>query len=338
MPLHEGDAAFTAPGALGSYPEPVYSGATSFLRRRYSRDLAADKPEVVVSGIPYDLGTTNRPGARFGPRAIREASANLAFGRVWPWNLDPFETLTVIDWGDVVFDEGYPERMVEVVESHADGILAAGARMLTLGGDHFVTLPLLRAHARRHGPVALVQFDAHSDSWRDDRHNHGSMFFHAVEEGIVDADRSVQIGVRTFNEDDHGYSILTAPWVHEHGPGAVAAEIRRVVGSHPAYLTIDVDCLDPAYAPGTGTPVVGGLSTAQMQGVFWALASAPEIGFVGMDVVEVSPPYDTAGITSLAAASFALEWLCLIASRLRGLGAPETSQGGSGRVVSRPGD
>ncbi|MCZ7536575.1 MAG: agmatinase [Acidimicrobiia bacterium] len=317
---------------MGSRPEPVYAGATSFLRRRYSRDLVAESPDVVVSGIPYDLGTTNRPGARFGPRAIREASANLAFGRVWPWNLDPFETLSVIDWGDVVFDEGYPDRMVEAVEAHADRIIATGARMLTLGGDHFVTLPLLRAHARKHGPVALVHLDAHSDAWRDERHNHGSMFFHAVEEGLVDASRSVQIGLRTFNEEDHGYTILTAPWVHEHGPGAVAEEIRRVVGSHTTYLTIDIDCLDPAYAPGTGTPVVGGLTTSQVQRVVYALAGAPEPSFVGMDVVEVSPPYDAAGITSLAAATLALEWICLLACRLQGLGAPNAAQGGSGRV------
>ena len=332
MQLHEGDAAFTAPGVRGSFPEPVYSGATSFLRRKYSRELDPVEAEIVVSGIPYDLGTTYRPGARFGPRAIRESSANLVFGRVWPWNFDPFETLGVIDWGDVVFDEGYPDRMVEAVEAHADRIIASGARMLTLGGDHFVTLPLLRAHARKHGPLALVDFDAHSDTWRDKRYNHGSMFFHALEEGLIDPGRSVQIGVRTFNEEDHGFTILTAPWVHEHGPDAVAAEIRRVVGAHAAYLTIDIDCLDPAYAPGTGTPVVGGLTTSQVQRVLYALAGGAEVSFVGMDVVEVSPPYDVAGVTSLAAAALALEWLCMLASRRRGLGAPESSQGGSGRI------
>ena len=335
MALHEGDAAFTAPDVRGSRFEPVYSGALSFLRRMYSRDPEATAADVVVSGVAYDLGTTYRPGARFGPRAIREASANLAFGRVWPWNIDPFETLSVIDWGDVVFDEGYPDRMVEAVEAHADRIIAAGALMLTLGGDHFVTLPLLRAHARAHGPRALVQLDAHSDTWRDGRDNHGSMFFHAVEEGLVDPDRSVQIGVRTFNEEDHGFTILTAPWVHEHGHEAAAAEIRRVVGASGAYLTIDVDCLDPAYAPGTGTPVVGGLTTAQVQGVLYSLAGGPELRFVGMDVMEVSPPYDHAELTSSAAAALALDWLCLLASRRLGLGAPVTSQGGSGRVSAQ---
>lgn len=330
MPLHEGDAAFTAPSVHGSYPELVYAGATSFLRRRFTRDVAG--ADVVVSGVPFDLGTTYRPGARLGPRAIRAASANLVFGKVWPWNLDPFDHLAVVDWGDVVSDEGYPDRMIAAVEAHADAVLASGAMMLTLGGDHLGTLPLLRAHARRHGELAVVHFDAHSDSWRDERLNHGSMFFHAVQECIVDPARSIQVGVRTFNEEDHGYTILTAPWVREHGPDAVAAEIRRVVGGRPVYLSFDVDCLDPAYAPGTGTPVVGGLTPAEVQGVFYALAGGDEVGFVGCDVMEVSPPYDVSELTALAASTIALDWLCLLASRRAGLGRPETAQGGSGRV------
>ena len=333
MALNEGDAAFTAPGVHGSHPELVYAGATSFLRRKYSRELKG--ADVVVAGVPCDLGTTYRPGARLGPRAIRAASANLVFGRVWPWCFDPFDTLAVTDWGDVVFDEGYTDRMVTEVESHVARVIEAGAKTLTLGGDHFVTLPILRAHARAHGPLAMVQFDAHSDTWRDKRSNHGSVFFHAVEEGVVDPTASVQIGVRTFNEEDHGFTILTAPWVHEHGPDAVAAEIRRVVGGRATYLTIDVDCLDPAFAPGTGTPVVGGLSTSQVQRVLYALAGGPEVRFTGMDVMEVSPPFDHAELTSLAAASLALDWLCLLASRRLGLGAPDASQGGSGRVSAQ---
>lgn len=332
MPLHEGDAAFTAPDVRGSYPELVYAGATSFLRRRYTRDLPG--ADVVVTGVPSDLGTTYRPGARLGPRAIRAASANLVFGKVWPWNLDPFDHLAVVDWGDLVSDEGYLERLMAAVEAHADHVLATGSKMLTLGGDHLATLPLLRAHARRHGPLAVVHFDAHSDSWRDDRLNHGSMFFHAAEECLVEPERSIQIGVRTFNEEDHGYTILTAPWVREHGPDAVAGEIRRVVGDRPAYLSFDVDCLDPAYAPGTGTPVVGGLTTAEVQAVFYALADGPEVAFTGGDVMEVSPPYDVSEITALAAATVALDFLCLLANRRAGLGRPETFQGGSGRVGS----
>ena len=326
MPIHEGDHAFTGE-LLGSLPELVFAGATSFARRRYTRDL--DGADVVVTGIPWDSSTTYRPGARLGPRAIRQASANLVFGRVWPWNLDPFATLAVIDHGDVVFHEGYREHMVERVEAHADRVLGAGKRMLTLGGDHYVALPVLRAHARRHGPIALVHFDAHSDSWEEDYEHHGTMFLTAAREGIVDPMRSVQIGVRTFNEHDWGYTILTAPWAHDHGAAAVAAVVRDVVGDGPAYLSFDIDCLDPAYAPGTGTPVVGGLSTYEAQSIIYALAG---LDFVGMDVVEVSPPYDHAELTALAGATLALDWLCLLAWNASGAtGAPNTYQGGDAR-------
>lgn len=328
MPLHDGDDAFT--GELrGSRPELVFAGATSFARRRYTRDL--DGADVVVMGVPWDSSTTYRPGARLGPRAIRQASANLVFGRVWPWNLDPFDSLAVVDSGDVVFFEGYREHMVERVEARAGHALGAGKRLLTLGGDHYVALPVLRAHARAHGrPLALVHFDAHSDAWDDDHEHHGTMFLQAVREGLVDPLRSVQIGVRTFNEHDWGFTIVTAPWVHEHGPAAVAEVVREVVGAGPAYLTFDVDCLDPAYAPGTGTPVVGGLSTYQAQAILYGLTG---VEVVGMDIVEVSPPYDHAELTALAAATLALDWLCLLAWSARGFtGPPPIYQGGSERL------
>lgn len=327
MPLHEGDHAFTATSLHGSAPELVFAGATSFCRRRFSRDLAG--ADVVVTGVPWDGTTTYRPGARLGPRAIRQASANLVFGRVWPWNIDPFDTLAVIDWGDVVFKEGYREDMAERVQAHARATLEAGKTMLTLGGDHYVALPLLREHARAHGPLALVHVDAHSDTWDEDYEHHGTMFSLALEEGLIDPQHSVQIGIRTFNEQDKDLTILTAPWVHERGTAAVARVVRDVVGDAKAYLSFDIDGLDPAFAPGTGTPVCGGLSTAQVQAVLWDLTA---VDFVGMDIVEVSPPYDHAELTSLAAATIALDWLCLLASRRLDLGAPEPHQGGSGRV------
>ena len=324
-----GDNAFT--GELrGSAPELVFAGATSFARRRYTRDIAA--ADVVVSGIAWDGSTTYRPGARLGPRAIRQASANLCFGRVWPWNIDPFDTLAVIDWGDVVFPEGNWATMSTTLEAHATTIVGAGKTMLTMGGDHYVTLPLLRAHAAHHGPIALVHFDAHSDTWDDDHEHHGTMFLTAIREGLIDVEHSVHIGVRTFNESDWGMAILTAPWVHQHGPTAVGEFVRERVGSSKVYLTFDIDCLDPAYAPGTGTPVVGGLTTAQAQAILYGLHG---IEFVGMDIVEVSPPFDHSEITALAAATLALDWLCLLATARAPdqplhNPSPNQMQGGSG--------
>jgi agmatinase len=265
--------------------------------------------------VPLDLATTNRPGARFGPAGIRAASAQLSWhGAAWPWGFDPFAHLAVIDYGDCRFDHGKPEALVATIEAHARTILDAGASLLTLGGDHFITYPLLRAHHAVHGPLSLIHFDAHSDSWREDdrRLDHGTMFFHAAAEGLVDPARSVQVGIRTHNEETHGFTILDAGWVHEKGVAATVAEIARVVGGNKAYLTFDIDCLDPSFAPGTGTPVCGGLSTAQALGILRGLAP---LDLVAMDLVEVAPVYDSAEITALAGATLALEYLCMLASK-----------------------
>jgi len=310
----EGDYAFRGQPGQAKWPEMVYGGALSFLRRRYSRDLA--DVDVAVTGIPFDSATSNRPGARLGPRAIRAASTMVAELDAFPWGFDPFEHLEVVDVGDCQFDFGYQHHAVEVIESHASAILDTDTTLLSLGGDHFVTYPLLRAHAERHGPLALVHFDAHTDTWADDgaRLDHGSMFLRAVREGLVRPDRSVQLGIRTVNPDDHGFTVVTAPAVHEQGTAPIAAQIEQVVGDHPAYVTFDIDCLDPAFAPGTGTPVPGGLSTAQ------ALALVRSLGglrLVGFDVVEVAPAYDHAEITALAAAAIAHDMLCLLAQQRR---------------------
>jgi agmatinase len=170
-----------------------------------------------------------------------------------------------------------------------------------------------------HGPLALVHFDAHSDTWRDDpspgetpRVDHGTMFFHAAREGLVDPSCSIQVGIRTHNDETHGFTQLDAEWLHGHAAAAAVAEIRRVVGNRPAYLTFDIDCLDPSCAPGTGTPVAGGLSTAQALAILRGLR---DVNFVGMDIVEVAPPYDVSQITSLAAAHLAVDYLCLRALR-----------------------
>jgi agmatinase len=308
-----GDHAFTADSLYGTQAEHTYAGALSFLRRKYTRDL--DGVDVAVTGIPFDLATTNRPGARFGPAGIRAASAQLSWGAVWPWGFDPTKRLAIIDYGDCAFDFGRPDGIPATIEAHADAIIARDVSLLSLGGDHFLTLPLLRAHAKRFGPLSLIHFDAHSDTWKDEdgRIDHGTMFFHAVGEGLIIPERSVQIGIRTHNSDPMGFTWLDAAWVHENGTDAVIAECRRIVADHPAYLTFDIDCLDPSFAPGTGTPVVGGLSTFQARSILRGLG---DINLIAMDVVEVAPAYDQADITSLAAATLALDYLCLRAHKL----------------------
>jgi len=308
MGKSNGDNAFTAQSLYGTDRERTYAGALSFMRRRYTRDLTG--VDVAVTGIPFDLATSNRPGTRFGPAGIRAASAQLSWGSPWPWGFDPLDRLAVVDYGDCPLDYGRLGSIPDEIEAHARKIIDGGASLLSLGGDHFVTLPLLRAHVRKHGPLALVHFDAHSDTWQDEagRIDHGTMFFHAVKEGLVDPVRSVQIGIRTHCEDRMGFTWLDAVWVHDHTIEQAVAEIRRIVGEAKAYLTFDIDCLDPSYAPGTGTPVAGGLSTLQAQRIIRGLDG---IDFVAMDIVEVAPPYDHAEVTSLAAASLALDYLCL---------------------------
>ena len=296
----------------GTRIEPTYSGVLSFMRRKYSRDL--DGVDVAVTGIPLDTATTNRPGARFGPRAIRQASSHLSWARLDDWGFDAFDKLAVIDYGDCELDPGFPETIPTGIREHIAEIISADVGVLSLGGDHFITYPVLQAHAEKYGPLSLIHFDAHSDTWEDEngRVDHGTMFYHAAQEGVVNPARSIQVGLRTYNKDSLEFNQLKAPWVHEYGCDAVVDEIRRVVGGDPCYLTFDIDCLDPAYAPGTGTPVIGGLSTHQAQQVLRGLAG---INLVGMDLVEVAPDYDVGEITSLAGASLALEMLYLYASR-----------------------
>ncbi len=306
------DNAFTAESPGGVVAEPTYAGALSFARRKYSKDLA--QAELAVTGVPFDTATSNRPGARFGPRAIRAASTEVAWQRNWPWEFDPFELVRTVDCGDCYFDHGRPETIPAAIESHARAILDSGTAMLTLGGDHFLTLPVLRAHAARHGPLSLLHFDAHTDTWEDEsgRVDHGTMFFHAVNEGLVAPARSVQVGIRTTNDRPMGFNIFDADWVHAHGIARLTAAIAEIIGDHKTYITFDIDCVDPAFAPGTGTPVCGGLSSAQALQTVRGLRG---IHVIGMDVVEVSPPYDRAEITALLGATLAYDLICLYAAR-----------------------
>lgn len=306
------DNAFTATELHGTVTgSPSYAGALSFMRRKYSRDLKG--VDVAVTGIPLDLATTNRPGARFGPRTIRAASAGISWARPWPWDFDPFDRLAVVDYGDCEFDHGEPETIVPFIEKHIAEILDSGAASLVLGGDHFVTYPVLKAYAAKYGPISLVHFDAHSDTWSEKtkRLDHGTMFYHAVKEGLVDDKSSVQIGLRTTNDEPMQFNILDSRWVHGHGPAVTANEVRKIVGENNVYLTFDIDCLDPSFAPGTGTPVCGGLSTHQSLEIIRGLKG---INIVGADIVEVAPAYDVGEITALAGATLAAEFLCLYAS------------------------
>lgn len=305
-----GDNAFRRSDLKGTQWEPTYAGALSFMRRKYTRDLAG--VDIAVTGVPFDQAVSHRSGTRMGPEGIRKASAENAWGPFWPWNFDPFDTLAVIDYGDCFFDWGRKENFPATLESHAAGILGSGAELVSLGGDHYITYPLLKAHARKHGPLSLIHFDAHRDVEPDDggRIDHGTMFGYAVKEGLIDPKKSVQIGIRTVftGERTYGFRIVYADEVHESSADAIAAIVRDTVGSNRAYLTFDIDCLDPAAAPGTGTPIPGGLTYHQAASIIRRLT---DIAFVGMDVVEVSPPYDHAEITSLAAASLIMEYLCL---------------------------
>lgn len=307
-----GDFAFRSEEDLGRWPEMTYGGALSFLRRRYSRNLAG--VDVAISGVPYDCAVTYRSGCRLGPRAIRAASVQLAELKAFPFGFDPFAVLSAVDYGDCMVDPHHPDGVVAQIEAHADTILSTDTKMLTFGGDHFVAYPLLRAHARRHGPVALIQFDAHCDTWEDDgsRLDHGTMFARAAAEGIVDTSKSTQIGLRTYNDTSAGFEMLTAPWVHRNGMDAALDVIRERAGDAPVYISFDIDGLDPAYAPGTGTPVPGGLATWQALEFIRGLKG---LNLVGMDLVEVSPAYDHAEITAIAAATIAHDWLCLLAEQ-----------------------
>ena len=301
------DQAFTRESPYGTASEPTYSGALSFLRRRYTKEL--EGVDLAVVGVPYDLATTNRPGTRLGPRGIRAASISLSWCRPYAWDFDPFERANVIDWGDVWFDPGRPQEVPATIRDAFAAFAAKGIGVLALGGDHFISYPILQALHAVHGPLALIHFDAHSDTWADEdgRIDHGSMFWHAAREGIVDPSRSIQVGMRTFNAETHGFHVLDARWLHAHGVEACIEEIRERVGTSKCYVSFDVDFLDPAFAPGTGTPVVGGFDTNTALRLVRGLAG---LQIVGMDVVEVSPPFDHAEITSFAAASVAQELIC----------------------------
>ncbi|MVA99211.1 agmatinase [Nitratireductor sp. CAU 1489] len=312
MPASAIDHAFTARSNLGAAGDPTYAGALSFMRRRYTKNLKG--ADAVVWGIPFDAAVTNRPGARFGPQAIRRAAAIFDNDPQYPFARDLFADLAVVDYGDCLLDNGNHQKTPATIEREAKKLLKSGAFLLSLGGDHFVTWPLLKAHADRHGPLALVQFDAHQDTWFDDgkRIDHGSFVGRAVRDGVIDPERSIQIGIRTHAPQDCGIRILYGHEIDEMRADEIAYQIAERTGGRKVYITFDIDCLDPAYAPGTGTPVAGGPSSAKMLSVLRQLG---QLDIVGADIVEVSPPYDHADITAIAGATVAQHYLGLLAER-----------------------
>jgi agmatinase len=290
---------------------PTFATRPSFLGIERSNPEAA----ICVAGVPFDLGTSNRPGARFGPTAIRQASRMLVDGD-HPASWTEIDKLDLADIGDLRIAHGNIRATLTKIEEQAARI----GHLVALGGDHTVTLALLRALARRKGPVGLVHFDGHVDTWPESfglAYGHGSPFYHAIEEGLIEPHRAIQIGIRSPLHRDifdwtvgQGVTIVTAEEVHETGPRSIAERIREVLGNGPAYLSFDVDALDPAFAPGTGTPEVGGLATWQARAILRRLVG---LDFVGMDVVEVSPPYDVAEITALAAATVVWDYIAQLA-------------------------
>jgi agmatinase len=245
---------------------------------------------------------------------MRRASAIFDNDPQYPFARDLFEALAVVDYGDCLLDYGNPQETPGRIEREAAKLIADGAFLLSLGGDHFVTWPLLKAHAARHGPLALVQFDAHQDTWFDDgkRLDHGSFVARAAREGVIDTARSIQIGIRTHAPEDFGIKIIHGHAVEEMRAAEIAESIAARVGGAKAYVTFDIDCLDPAFAPGTGTPVAGGPSSARILSVLRHLGG---LDIVGADVVEVAPAYDHADITAIAGATVAMYHLGLLAER-----------------------
>ena len=309
------DEAITREGLRGLGAEITFGGVTSFLRRRYTKDLTG--VDIAVTGVPFDQATTNRPGTRLGPRALREASALQVFDPPYGWPFDPLSELAIVDYGDVAYDYAKISEFPAALTNHIRGILQADVSSVVLGGDHYISFPVLKAYAEKYGPMSLLQFDAHSDTWVDDdpdRIDHGTMFYKAVKMGLVDPARSVQVGIRTVNPDTLGVNIIDAREVHEAGPVATAQKIKSILGDNPTYLTFDIDGLDPAYAPGTGTPVWGGLTSAQASIMLRDLAG---INIKGGDIVEVSPPFDTTGATAIAGAHIAMEIICLLGWNMR---------------------
>lgn len=308
--------------AFGADLEP-YHGIPTFMRLPASREF--DGVDVAIVGVPFDSGASNRPGTRFGPRKIREASLLL-----WGYNqvlgVAPTEELTIIDYGDVSTIAVDINATMANITSEVKGILDEGVTVVALGGDHSISLPLLRAHAAKFGPPALIHFDSHPDTWdwefKDQPYSHGTPFRRAIEEELIDSSAYLQIGIRgptSFANDlsdaeKMGAKILTIDRVFEMGIPAVITEMKETIGEKPVYVSLDIDAVDPAFAPGTGTPEVGGLSSYE---ILQLVRGLQDLNMIGIDLVEVSPPYDHGDITAILASNLAFEFISLLALQQR---------------------
>jgi len=300
------------------FRSPRFGQIATFMLLPHVREAAG--LDVAVVGIPYDGGTSYRTGARFGPRAIREQSSLI---RTWHpvLKVHPFERLRCADYGDIDVVPISIERTLEAIERGVAGIVAAGTTPVCVGGDHSISLGALRAVAGRHGPLGVVHFDAHPDTWDEyfgSKYFHGTPFRRAIEEGLIDPRRMIQVGIRgpLYGPEDfafheaHGLEVIRIEAVKEQGLAWVAGKLARLAGG-PVYCSFDIDAVDPAYAPATGTPEVGGLSSWEALVLVRSLQGLP---LVGCDLVEVSPPYDGPGqVTSLLAANLLFEFVSLLA-------------------------
>jgi agmatinase len=313
-------------GPLDSARVPRFAGAATFARLprldQLPRRDGAPKAEIAVVGVPFDSGVSYRPGARFGANHVREASRLLR-----PYNpaldVSPFENVQVADAGDMAVNPFDIHEAIETIQQHALDLTDDGGRLVTLGGDHTIALPLLRAAAQRHGPVALLHFDAHLDTWDTyfgAEYTHGTPFRRAVEEGILDTEALSHVGTRgpLYGKKDladdrrFGFGILTSADVFRQGMDEVVARLRDRIGARPLYVSVDIDVLDPAHAPGTGTPEAGGMTSRELLEILRGLRG---LNLVGADVVEVAPAYDHAEITGVAASHVAYDLVTLMADQ-----------------------
>lgn len=305
-------------GQVDATVVPRYGGAPTFAR--LPRWDEVERADVVVLGVPFDSGVSYRPGARFGPSHIREASRLLR-----PYNpaqdIKPFAVQQVVDGGDIAVNPFAIDEALASVQKHAAKVLADGAKLLTLGGDHTIALPLLRAMAEKHGPLAVVHFDAHLDTWDTyfgAEYTHGTPFRRASEEGLLDKNACMHIGIRgplytaddLVEDGDLGFQIVHAAEIDALGVAGVIERMLARVGDRPVYVSIDIDVLDPAFAPGTGTPEAGGFTSRELLAIIRAFSKT---NLVGADIVEVAPAYDHAQITGIAAAHVAYELLSTMA-------------------------
>jgi agmatinase len=307
-------------GPVDAMAVPRFAGAPTFAR--LPRIDEVSECDVAVVGVPFDSGVTYRPGARFGPGAIRQGSRLL---RPYHPDMDvkPFALQQVADAGDIACNPFVIAEAIAQIEAGADRLLGTCRHIVALGGDHTIALPLLRASHRKFGPLAVVHFDSHLDTWQGHfgvSYNHGTPFRRASEEGLLRLDRCIHVGVHgpIFSEQDLvddaalGFQIVTTMDLEEHGVDATVERIHRRVGDAPMYVSVDIDVLDPAHAPGTGTPEAGGMTTRELQAVLRRLV---DLELVGADIVEVAPAYDHAEVTAIAGAHIAYDLLAIFARR-----------------------